>query len=134
TRRRQPTDVPIQIKPVQALYLQSDVAIHEFRNARHARDFTESRGPPLVGLRSKTSLAPTPTALRSRGDQLIQRSFNANGMQLENLEIHDSSVKIEDDGKLMVGVHLMEPETACLIGSVFLLNTSRISVYRPRQL
>ena len=59
-RRRQRPDVPIQVQPVQTFHFQRDVSTQQFRDVRHARDSTESRGRLLVGLRSKTSLGGTP--------------------------------------------------------------------------
>ena len=54
--RRQFPDVPVQVQPVQTFHFQRDVSTQQFGDIRHARDFTESRGRLLVGLRSKTSL------------------------------------------------------------------------------
>src|ERR1041385_2999128 len=55
SRSRQTTDISVQVEAVQTLHLQGDVTVQKLRNARHARDCTESRGTLLVGLRSKTS-------------------------------------------------------------------------------
>src|SRR5215831_6502415 len=43
---------------LETLDFQRDVVLQQFRNARHSTDCTESEDARLVGLRSKTSLAP----------------------------------------------------------------------------
>src|SRR5207245_1742078 len=54
---RQLADVTVQIQTVETLHFESDMAVEQFRDGRHPSNSMRMPGFPLVGLRSKTSLA-----------------------------------------------------------------------------
>ena len=54
---RQLADVAIQVQTVHAFHFQGDMAVEQLRDGRHSTNSTRMPGFPLVGLRSKTSLA-----------------------------------------------------------------------------
>ena len=54
---RQLADVTVQVQTVETLHFESHMAVEQFRDGRHPTNSMRMPGFPLVGLRSKTSLA-----------------------------------------------------------------------------